>query len=97
MLGLPVDPPPLCIVCSSLGEHSGSGSQLNSLVIELTNPNAVVMSKFMPPNAPKPKPPGIMPAREAPLPATALKILGLNAARLPTAAIKFGILPVLIA
>ena len=81
MLGLPVDPPPLCIVCSSFGEHSGSGSQLNILVMELTKFNALTISKLIPPNAPKPKPPASIPPSAAPPPATAFKILGLNDAK----------------
>ena len=55
------------------------------------------MSKFIPPNAPKPKPPADNPARDAPLPAIAFKILGLYDARLPAAESQSGILPVLIA
>ena len=51
----------------------------------------------MPPNAPKPKPLGIIPARDAPLPAIAFNILGLIAAKLPAALIKLGISPILIA
>ena len=97
VLGLSDDPPPLCIVWVSLGEHSGSGSQLNILVIELTKLNDDAISKFIPPNAPKPKPLGILPARAAPLPAIASNILGLNEARPPAAEIKFGMSPILIA
>ena len=66
-------------------------------MIELTNVNAVAISKFIPPSAPKPNPLGVKPAREDPLPAIAVKILGLYDARLPAARIKFGMSPVLIA
>ena len=77
-LGFPTLPPPPCIVWVSFGEHSGSGSQLNILVIELTNDNALPISKAIPPSAPKPKLPAIGPANDAPPPIMAFKILELE-------------------
>ena len=65
--------------------------------MELTKFNALTISKFIPPKAPKPKPIGDIPAREAPPPAMALSILGLKDAKPPAAEIKLGISPVLIA
>ena len=63
----------------------------------MTNPNALVISKLIPLNEPIPKPPGTPPAKAAPLPAIAFKILGLIDARPPAAESKLGILPDLIA
>ena len=66
--------------------------------MELTKFNADAISKLIPPNAPKPIPlASAPPPSAAPPPATAFKILGLNAARPPTAEIKSGIPPPLIA